>query len=224
MNMNMNNTSDYFGWLSVAEPENESMDREKLESQPFLVGSDSDFSSDFSLDGSVDSRCGSDFNKEVKKVALPVKRKVSINSRVEVREYSMTIGDHPCCNDGLPLTLDWAYSPEYIYRDIECSRERSKAFRMPRRLAFDEKRERLFEVGGYTDVEAKNEEINMVMRILQHSWSQTHILPALKFEEIVDEVDFFEEEEEEEKKKPSEPVIYWKRNRSPMSRQESFSD
>jgi hypothetical protein len=213
----MNNTSDFFGWIS-AEPANVSMRIEKLESEPSLIGSDSDFSS---LDGSLHSRCGSDFSK-VKKVALPIKRrKVSLNSRVEVREYSMTIGDHPCCGDGLPLTLDWAYSPEYIYRDIECSRERSRRYQMPRRLGFDEKRERLFEVGEYTDAEARNEEINMVIRMLQHCWSQTNFLPPLKFEEIVEDIFTVEEEEE---KKPCEPVIYWKRNRGMMRRSESFSE
>jgi hypothetical protein len=216
----MNNTSDFFGWLS-AEPANVSMVIEKLESQPFLVGSDcSDFSSQ---DGSLHSRCESDFGK-VKKVALPVKRRVSLNSRVEVREYSMTIGDHPCCNDGLPLTLDWAYSPEYIYRDIECSRERSRSYQMPRRLGFDEKRERLFEVGEYTDSEVRNEEINMVIRMLQHCWSQTNVLPALKIEEIIEEDFVEEEEEEEEEEKPSEPVIYWKRNRGPIRRAKSFCE
>jgi hypothetical protein len=215
----MNNTADFFGWLS-AEPADVSMGIEKLESLPFLTGSDSDFSS---LDGSFHSLCESDFIKE-KKVASPVKRKVSLNSRVEVREYSMTIGDHPCCNDGLPLTLDWAYSQEYIYRDIECSRERTRSFQMPRRLGFDEKRERLFEVGEYTDSEVRNEEINMVIRMLQHCWSQTNILPVFEIEEIVEE-DFVEEEEEEEKEeKPSEPVIYWKRNRSPIRRAESFCE
>jgi hypothetical protein len=36
----------------------------------------------------------------------------------------------------------------------------------------------------------------MVMR-MQHSWSQNHILPAIKFEEIID-IDMEEEEEEGE--------------------------
>jgi hypothetical protein len=212
----MNDTSNSYGWLSEAAPENLFLGIEKLESPPFLIGSDSDFSSQ---DGSVHSQCGSDFSK-VKKLTSPVKRTVSLNSRVEVREYSMTIGDHPCCNDGLPMSLDWAYATEHVYRDIECSRERSQAYRMPRRLGFEEKRERLFEVGQYTESETHNEEINMVMRMLQHSWSQNHILPAMKFEEIEDFDDIVMEEEEEEK--PIEPVITWKRNRHPIRRSEAF--
>jgi len=33
-------------------------------------------------------------------------------STVEVREYDMLLGDHPFCEDGLALTLDWTYHPE----------------------------------------------------------------------------------------------------------------
>jgi hypothetical protein len=214
----INDSSGSFGWLSESDPANVFMGMEKLEAPPFLIGSDSDFSSQ---DGSVHSLCGSDFAKVKKVAASPVKRKVSLNSRVEVREYSMTIGDHPCCNDGLPMTLDWAYSTEYVYRDIDESRVRSRAYRMPRRMSFDEKRERLFKVGQYNESETHNEEINMVMRMLQHSWSQNHILPAMKFEEIVD---IEMEEEEEEKPTPVDPVITWKRNRHPMRRSESFCE
>jgi hypothetical protein len=212
----MNTTAEFFGWLS-SDPVNVSMNLDKLECEPSLIGSDSDFSS---LDGSFHSRCGSDFVKEKKQRASPVKRKVSLNSLVEVREYSMTIGDHPCCGDGLPLTLDWAYSPECIYWDIETSRERSRAYQMPRRLDYTEKRARLFEVGEYTDTEVRNEEINMVIRMLQHCWAQTNILPILEFEDIVEEV----VDEEEEEEKPTEPVMHWRRNRAPMSRGGTFCE
>lgn len=30
-------------------------------------------------------------------------------STVTVREYAITIGDHPCCSTGFPLCLDWQY-------------------------------------------------------------------------------------------------------------------
>jgi hypothetical protein len=38
----------------------------------------------------------------------PCKR-VKFHTHIAVREYSVTIGDHPCCEDALPITLDWAY-------------------------------------------------------------------------------------------------------------------
>ena len=28
-------------------------------------------------------------------------------STVQVREYAVTVGDHPCCQSGVPLALDW---------------------------------------------------------------------------------------------------------------------
>jgi hypothetical protein len=33
---------------------------------------------------------------------------------VIIREYSVTIGDHPCCTMGCPLSLDWDYLAESI--------------------------------------------------------------------------------------------------------------
>jgi hypothetical protein len=30
-------------------------------------------------------------------------------ANVHVREYAVTVGDHPCCSMGYPLTLDWQY-------------------------------------------------------------------------------------------------------------------
>ena len=39
-------------------------------------------------------------------------------STVEVREYSLTIGEHPSCKDGLPITLDWHYNEESTVLDV----------------------------------------------------------------------------------------------------------
>jgi hypothetical protein len=41
----INDTSDSFGWLSELDPADEFTGMEKLEAPPFLIGSDSDFSS-----------------------------------------------------------------------------------------------------------------------------------------------------------------------------------
>lgn len=38
-----------------------------------------------------------------------ISRNVSFNS-VDIREYDRTIGDHPSCSSGPPITLDWSYS------------------------------------------------------------------------------------------------------------------
>ena len=39
-----------------------------------------------------------------------VLRKSVSFAKVEVREYTVTIGDHPYCVNGCPLSLDWDYS------------------------------------------------------------------------------------------------------------------
>lgn len=57
--------------------------------------------------------------------ALP--KSVSFTS-VEIREYNVIVGDHPCCSAGFPLTLDWEYREiDNIEVDIY------EAVRMPRR-------------------------------------------------------------------------------------------
>ena len=53
---------------------------------------------------------------------------------VLVREHSLTIGDHPMCNDPLPLTLDWMHTDEQQYdiniyeatRTLRCSIRQEK--------------------------------------------------------------------------------------------------
>jgi hypothetical protein len=37
-----------------------------------------------------------------------LQKAVSFTS-VEIREYNVIVGDHPCCASGFPLTLDWEY-------------------------------------------------------------------------------------------------------------------
>ena len=38
----------------------------------------------------------------------PAKRSVQF-STIEVRDYDMILGDHPCCSYGPPMTIDWDY-------------------------------------------------------------------------------------------------------------------
>jgi len=40
----------------------------------------------------------------------PAKEKRSVQfSTIEVRDYDMILGDHPCCSYGPPITIDWDY-------------------------------------------------------------------------------------------------------------------
>jgi hypothetical protein len=127
----INDTSDSFGWLSELDPADEFIGMEKLEAPPFLIGNDSAFllrMDRFTVYAEA-------IFARVKSGGVTVKRKCL--SAVEVREYSMTMGDHPCCNDGLDDTL-WAclqsmstgilmkvgYVPEHIECLDECFDER----------------------------------------------------------------------------------------------------
>jgi hypothetical protein len=45
---------------------------------------------------------------------LPKKKTVSFGN-VQVQEYSATLGDHPCCEHGYPISLDWAHTEPKEY-------------------------------------------------------------------------------------------------------------
>lgn len=47
------------------------------------------------------------------KTSNNTKKSVRFES-VSIRVYDQCLGDHPCCSDGLPLSLDWTYSEESI--------------------------------------------------------------------------------------------------------------
>ena len=49
--------------------------------------------------------------------------------QVEIREYSITVGDNPSCSSGCPISLDW----EYDDRLIQVSLDVFEAFRADRR-------------------------------------------------------------------------------------------
>jgi hypothetical protein len=63
-------------------------------------------------------REGEEVTEEVYRPAVVPPRRVSIHQHVEVREYLLTISDHPCCEDPCPASLDWAHaSPCFRYID-----------------------------------------------------------------------------------------------------------
>ena len=66
-------------------------------------------------------------------------------SNVEIREYALTVGDHPCCPDGLALSLDWGYSPQTTVKSVvlEDSEKQSSCSPPLRRLGYMDRRMRL---------------------------------------------------------------------------------
>lgn len=101
------------------------------------------------------------------------KKRVSWD-RIHTREFALVVGDHPLCQDGLPVSLDWQHTdnPEPAQM-ISCQAplsERRTSYIFPRRLSYDERRKRLRSVSGLTDDQVKNDEIDLVVRTLQESW------------------------------------------------------
>lgn len=218
-NIAMNTAAEFFEWMIGAEMEPCRVDMEEDGSNPSLLPcSDSEMSS---LEDS--SLCSSDCGSSATLMkGLPRRRRVSF-TKVEVREYAVTVGDHPFCFDGLPITLDWEHTDEPILKDIEDSRERCTSYKAPKRLSFDERRDRLFTVSAHSHESERNMELNMMIKMLQNSWSMNHILPPPKLHDI-------DEEEEDEdlirrhnaKAKPQKAQEFkWKRN---FHRSQSFSE
>ena len=71
--------------------------------------------------------------------------------QVQIREYPATIGDHPLCIDGFPLSLDWSFSDEseYDIETYECKRFLLRR-NVPRRLDLDQRKDRVMETSHLT--------------------------------------------------------------------------
>lgn len=106
------------------------------------------------------------------------KKRVSWDS-IQTREYALVVGDHPFCQDGLPVSLDWKYSDCHsnsLFKTFELS-ERKRQYVFPRRLSYEERRNRLCSVSGLSDEQVKNDEIDLVVRILKESWEEVTVDP-----------------------------------------------
>jgi hypothetical protein len=82
-------------------------------------------------------------NKVDTKEACSTRHKKSVSfASVEIRNYSVIIGDHPCCTQGCPLSLDW----DYVSSDAQSldEYESTRYPRIPRedlRTSDDERRQ-----------------------------------------------------------------------------------
>lgn len=90
--------------------------------------------------------------------AAPVAPEESKNRRVrfdkvEIREHSLVLGNHPWCRDGLSLELDWKHARKTKVVSIASMMEWQRA--RPRLVSktCEERQELLKRVGGYTQEE-----------------------------------------------------------------------
>mmetsp|Transcript_60813 Transcript_60813/g.170443 ORF Transcript_60813/g.170443 Transcript_60813/m.170443 type:complete len:208 (+) Transcript_60813:88-711(+) len=123
---------------------------------------------------SDDSSYGTSPQLSLKKLGPSRKKSVSWD-RIHTREFALVVGDHPLCQDGLPVSLDWQHvdlsepAPKIAGQEAPVS-ERKQSYTFPKRLSYQERRQRLYQVSGLTDDQVKNEEIDLVVRTLQESW------------------------------------------------------
>jgi outer membrane receptor for ferrienterochelin and colicin len=113
--------------------------------------------------------------------------------KIQTREYTLVVGDHPMCQDGLPVSLGWSYNDgnsmelqrammlqqaqqqlqqqQQQHQQLQLS-ERRQSYAFPKRLSYEERRDRLVSVSNLTLDQIKNDEIDLVVRTLKESWSQ----------------------------------------------------
>lgn len=134
--------------------------------------------------------------------------------RIHTREFALVVGDHPMCQDGLPVSLGWQYDdhscsaknmnamisgdsgennkatgggakkPAALVSAIAQQQqkqqqpdpirlsERRQSYVFPRRLSYEERRDRLISVSNLTLDQIKSDEINLVLRTLNESWEE----------------------------------------------------
>lgn len=94
--------------------------------------------------------------KDPNRASSPMDRNVSFN-KLRIREYDMTLGDHPSAITGPPVQLSWEHKPEN-----EIPLEEYEKGRQPRRnrkqlrLSYKEREQVLFKERGFTPEEVNS--------------------------------------------------------------------
>lgn len=112
--------------------------------------------------------------------------------KIHTREFDLVVGDHPMCQDGLPVSLGWRYDdnscqPKKMNLITEIERqdrknilsspkheqiqlsERRQSYVFPRRLSYEERRERLICNSDLTLDQIKNDENDLVVQ----TWNES---------------------------------------------------
>ena len=116
-----------------------------------------------------------------------VKRSVSFG-KLETREYSIALSDHPSCSYGPPISLGWDFRDKEAV-ELEQYEER----RLPRRsmhqmlLSYNVRRYLLLKRAGYTHNELE-EAMNEVDRVKRQRLVTDLLLPASKIDETFEDV------------------------------------
>jgi hypothetical protein len=117
------------------------------------------------------------------------KKRVSWDS-IQTREYALVVGDHPFCQDGLPVSLDWQFSDTLArsFQQPENVSERGKSYVFPRRLSYEERIIKLCQVSGLTMEEVKSHEIDLVVKTLKETWESTNIVAPIEEDPLMQDI------------------------------------
>jgi hypothetical protein len=142
-------------------PLKDDMDDSECNDVPTLLSIDDDSrsSSSSSLDygelsDSSDTESAADLNllEEGGCIDIPSSRHVTFNEQVAVREFAVVVAQHALMDVGdLPLQLDWRFTNDTLPRHICSSKHRGLSYEPPPRMTLAMRRERLIQVGGYTE-------------------------------------------------------------------------
>lgn len=112
------------------------------------------------------SSCQDDTDTDEEKPAIrkgPGHKKSVSFSSLEIREYEVVIGDHPCCSRGVPVSLGWEYHEGGMMNLDDYEEGRSP--RRPRcdlRTSSEERREILTDVASQDDLRRAQRKLHRV--------------------------------------------------------------
>jgi hypothetical protein len=90
-------------------------------------------------------------------MTISSKKRVSFTS-LEIRNYDIVIGDHPCCMMGTPISLGWDYSPAIQRHSVdqyEAGRQGIRRNRNQLRLTCDERQTILLSCGNTSEADLR---------------------------------------------------------------------
>lgn len=111
-------------------------------------------------------------------------RRVSFH-KVQIRRYSMTLGDNPACQMGAPVTLDWMYDelPPLDLDDFELTRFPQRRRNLRQLILNMYQRERILQGMGHSGEEVRQAE-KQVAKVRWQRSQTVMLLPISKLEEM----------------------------------------
>jgi len=97
---------------------------------------------------------------DVLKPRRKLRKTVSFNKDLEIRQHALTIGDHPLCRDSLPISLAWEHGDTMLMDldGFEAQRQGLRRSRSEMKLSYFERKNMLRNVSGFTEADMIDEQ------------------------------------------------------------------